>query len=190
MLSFLLGLVLGGCKARDFGDSAASQNLQAAQPAVFAPVSPDLGPDGLRDGVWLTFVGSNAFDSPAMIAKVLTQIREAGFDTVYPVIWNKGTTTFPSETLRRFSGVAISPQFAGRDILQEIVDANRQLGLRLAIIPWFEYGLKVAFGRARNPRAPRLDDLTETYPLAFEARKQGLLLKRRDGSDAWFDAAS
>jgi uncharacterized lipoprotein YddW (UPF0748 family) len=137
--------------------------------------------------VWLTFVGSTVFDSRENLELALRNIHAAGFDTVYPVVWNKGYTTFPSESLRRLAGVDLEPKLAGRDPLAEIIDANKRLGLGLAIIPWFEYGLKVVFGAAQDRSKPQPDRLKSTFPLAFKARAAGMLLKRQDGSDTFYD---
>ena len=185
-------LVLGGCVGRALDQQGAQggQDTAAVGPAATAEATHDLGADGLRDGVWLTFVGSPVFSSPESLAAALTQIRNAGFDTVYPVVWNKGFTTFPSPSLERFGIPAIDPSFAGRDPLKEIIDANRRLGLRLAVIPWFEYGLKVVFGPASGPGMQPSADAARRYPLAHKAREQGLLLKRSDGSDSWYDKVS
>lgn len=184
VITFLaLGIWLfGSCTERQFSDNegadvAARSNRQA----------PDLGPDGFRDGVWLTFVGSNVFDSRKSLAAALKQIRDAGFDTVYPIVWNKGCTTYPSATMAKLTGEAICPAFSGRDPLKEILEENERLGLHLAVIPWFEYGLKVVFGPPADFNRPSVDNLSRRYDLAFKARELGLLLKRQDGSDAWYD---
>jgi len=144
----------------------------------------------LRKGIWLTHVGSSVFQSRASLEAALLNIKRAGFNTVYPVIWNKGYTTFPSESLRTFAGVSIHPQFQGRDPLREIIEINetRQLGLK--VIPWFEYGLKVVFGAARNPAQPDPRDLVSLNPIAKSARDRGLLLRRIDGSEMWFDSGN
>jgi uncharacterized lipoprotein YddW (UPF0748 family) len=176
---------LWGCAERRFGENQGSDVATIARSST-----PDLGPLGYRDGVWLTFVGSDVFQSRQSLGQALQQIRDAGFNTVYPVVWNKGCTTFPSETMGRLTGQPICPAFAGRDPLKEILEENERLGLRLAVIPWFEYGLKVVFGRALDPKAPNPNQLASRFELAFKAREQGMLLKRQDGSDAYFDSGN
>jgi uncharacterized lipoprotein YddW (UPF0748 family) len=176
---------LWGCAERRFGENQGSDVATIARSST-----PDLGPLGYRDGVWLTFVGSDVFQSRQSLGQALQQIRDAGFNTVYPVVWNKGCTTFPSETMGRLTGQPICPAFAGRDPLKEILEENERLGLRLAVIPWFEYGLKVVFGRALDPKAPNPNQLADRYELGFKAREQGMLLKRKDGSDAFYDPVS
>ncbi len=144
----------------------------------------------LRKGIWLTHVGSTVFQSRASLEAALLNIKRAGFNTVYPVIWNKGYTTFPSESLRAFAGVSIDPQFQGRDPLREIIEINESRQLGLKVIPWFEYGLKVVFGAARNPSQPDPRDLVSLNPIARSARDRGLLLRRLDGSEMWFDSGN
>lgn len=93
-------------------------------------------------GVWLTNVASAVLFVPWGVHRALHQLAALNFNTVYPVIWNRGHTLYPSsiaqETLGRSQDPFLSLWHAGRDVLAEVVNQGNQLNLR--VIPWFEYG--------------------------------------------------
>jgi uncharacterized lipoprotein YddW (UPF0748 family) len=70
-------------------------------------------------------------------------LAEAGFNTVFPVVWNNGYTLYPSAVLNKNFGIEISPPYTGRDILAEVIEAATPL--KLEVIPWFEYGFAASF---------------------------------------------
>jgi uncharacterized lipoprotein YddW (UPF0748 family) len=70
-------------------------------------------------------------------------LADTGFNTVFPVVWNNGYTLYPSAILQKNFRVEISPTFAGRDILAEVIAAADRLGLE--VIPWFEYGFAASY---------------------------------------------
>jgi uncharacterized lipoprotein YddW (UPF0748 family) len=94
-------------------------------------------------GVWLTTAASKVLNSNANIVAAMQLLADSGFNTVFPVVWNNGYTLYPSEVLERNFGINISPNFTGRDILQEIIEAATRLNLD--VIPWFEYGFAASF---------------------------------------------
>jgi uncharacterized lipoprotein YddW (UPF0748 family) len=102
-------------------------------------------------GVWLTHVGSGVMFAPWGVQRALGQLADLHFNTVYPVVWNRGHTFYPSDVATTITGRRQAPLFAvlhpGSDVLQEIVDIGDRRQLRM--IPWFEYGLMV-------PRQSRL----------------------------------
>jgi uncharacterized lipoprotein YddW (UPF0748 family) len=94
-------------------------------------------------GVWLTTAASDVLDSKENITKAMQLVAEAGFNTVFPVVWNNGYTLYRSDVLNKNFGIEISPPFTGRDILAEVIEAATPLGLE--VIPWFEYGFAAAY---------------------------------------------
>jgi uncharacterized lipoprotein YddW (UPF0748 family) len=94
-------------------------------------------------GVWLTTAASDVLDSKANIVKAMQLLAEAGFNTVFPVVWNNGYTLYPSAVLNKNFGIEISPPYTGRDILAEVIEAATPL--KLEVIPWFEYGFAASF---------------------------------------------
>jgi uncharacterized lipoprotein YddW (UPF0748 family) len=94
-------------------------------------------------GVWLTYTDSQLLHSRQNLAEGLHRLAALGFDTIYPTVWTRGYTLYPSEIAQQFAGAAVLPAspFGGRDVLSEIIELAAPLQLR--VIPWFEYGLMV-----------------------------------------------
>jgi uncharacterized lipoprotein YddW (UPF0748 family) len=92
-------------------------------------------------GVWLTNVDSDILESEENIKEGLKQLKELGFNTIYPVVWQRGFTLYPSDVANRVFGAAIYPdkKFKDRDMLAELIKEAESHGFR--VIPWFEYGL-------------------------------------------------
>ncbi|MCC3443855.1 MAG: family 10 glycosylhydrolase [Microcoleus sp. PH2017_03_ELD_O_A] len=92
---------------------------------------------GMR-GVWIPSTDCKVLTSKQRIAEAMNFLADTGFNTVFPVVWNRGFTAYPSQIMREQFGVEIDARYQGRDPLGElIVEANR-VGLK--VIPWFEYG--------------------------------------------------
>ncbi|TAH25938.1 MAG: hypothetical protein EAZ09_01350 [Oscillatoriales cyanobacterium] len=89
-------------------------------------------------GVWIPSTDCKVLTSKQRIAAAMDFLADTGFNTVFPVVWNRGFTAYPSQIMREQFGVEIDSRYEGRDPLAElIVEANR-VGLK--VIPWFEYG--------------------------------------------------
>ncbi|MGB3509434.1 MAG: family 10 glycosylhydrolase [Microcoleaceae cyanobacterium] len=89
-------------------------------------------------GIWLTNVDSKVLHSRDNIAEAMEFLAETGFNVVFPVVWNKAFTLYPSQLMRATFDREIDPLYKGRDPLAEIITEARRVGLK--IIPWFEYG--------------------------------------------------
>jgi uncharacterized lipoprotein YddW (UPF0748 family) len=94
-------------------------------------------------GIWLTTTDSNVLSSQTRISEAMEFLAETGFNVVFPVVWNKAATQFPSQVMRQTFGVEINQQFIDRDPLAEVVEAAHQVGLK--VIPWFEYGFASSY---------------------------------------------
>lgn len=96
-------------------------------------------------GVWLTNVNSGVLFMPGAIERALQQLAQLNFNTVYPVIWNRGHTFYPSNIAKQVTGRKQEPLLSlmhpGTDVLAKIIQQGHHRGLR--VIPWFEYGLIV-----------------------------------------------
>jgi uncharacterized lipoprotein YddW (UPF0748 family) len=77
------------------------------------------------------------------LAEGLSRLVELGFNTIYPAVWQRGYTLFPSDVAKELTGAVVLPNspFVGRDLLTEIIELAQPLNIR--VIPWFEYGLMV-----------------------------------------------
>lgn len=94
-------------------------------------------------GVWLTTTDSKVLRSKQRIAEAMDFLAETGFNAVFPVVWNKAVTLYPSQTMQQTFGVEIDPMCIGRDPLEELVLEARRVGLK--VIPWFEYGFASSY---------------------------------------------
>ena len=111
---------------------AVNARNQAELPTTFADSNM-----GIR-GVWIPSTDCKVLTSKQRIAEAMDFLADTGFNTVFPVVWNRGFTAYPSQIMREQFGVEIDSRYQGRDPLAElIVEANR-VGLK--VIPWFEYG--------------------------------------------------
>lgn len=97
----------------------------------------------MKKAVWLTNVDSEVMNSRSNLAVGLSRLAELGFDTIYPAVWQRGYTLYPSEVAKELTGVEVLPNspFVERDLLAELIEIAQPLNMR--VIPWFEYGLMV-----------------------------------------------
>jgi uncharacterized lipoprotein YddW (UPF0748 family) len=107
-----------------------------------ASVSPNL--TELR-GVWLTNVSSSVLFAPWRVNRAIQRLSQLNFNTVYPVVWNRGHTFYPSRVAQQVTGKTEDPFLnfmrGGSDVLAEIIEESHRWGL--SVLPWFEYGLMV-----------------------------------------------
>ncbi|MDZ7954375.1 glycoside hydrolase family 10 protein [Nostoc sp. DedQUE09] len=94
-------------------------------------------------GIWLTTTDSKVLRSKQRIAEAMDVLAETGFNVVFPVVWNKAVTLYPSQTMQQTCGVEIDPMSVGRDPLEEVIVEARRVGLK--VIPWFEYGFASSY---------------------------------------------
>ncbi|MFQ4146111.1 glycoside hydrolase family 10 protein [Chlorogloeopsis sp. ULAP02] len=94
-------------------------------------------------GVWLTTTDSKVLRSQQRIAEAMDFLAETGFNVVFPVVWGRGATLYPSQVMRQTFGIEIEPLSAGRDPLAEIVAQAHRVNLK--VIPWFEYGFASSY---------------------------------------------
>ncbi|WP_109012725.1 glycoside hydrolase family 10 protein [Nostoc commune] len=94
-------------------------------------------------GIWLTTTDSKVLRSKERIAEAMDFLAETGFNVVFPVVWNKAVTLYPSQTMQQTFGVEIDHLSVGRDPLEEVVVEARRVGLK--VIPWFEYGFASSY---------------------------------------------
>jgi uncharacterized lipoprotein YddW (UPF0748 family) len=102
-----------------------------------------LPPPIFQQAVWLTNVDSLAMHSRANLDRGLQQLAALGFNTIYPVVWQRGYTLYPSPVAAKLTGSRVLPDspFVGRDVLAEIIELAAPLKIR--VVPWWEYGLMV-----------------------------------------------
>ncbi|MEB3331190.1 MAG: family 10 glycosylhydrolase [Synechococcaceae cyanobacterium] len=92
---------------------------------------------GPRVGVWLTNSPSPLYYDPSRIDSAVAALDAAGFNTLYPNVWSRGTT------FHRSRWAPIEPTLARSDPnLDPICRLSKAAHRRgMQVIPWFEYGL-------------------------------------------------
>ena len=97
----------------------------------------------MRKAVWLTNVDSRVMNSRTNLAAGLERLARLGFNTIYPAVWQRGFTLYPSQVAQELTGelVLSNSPFVGRDLLAEIIELAQPFNIQ--VIPWFEYGLMV-----------------------------------------------
>lgn len=115
--------------------------------AVWAPVVTTLcanppSPKPIR-GVWLASVGDDALFSNNSIRQTVQQCKRVGLNAIFVVTWNRGMTLYPSEIMRRETGVEIDPRMRGRDALRELIEAAHAEGIE--VHAWFEFGFSCSY---------------------------------------------
>ena len=138
----------------------ASRPLEALEASV-QPRPPE--PPAEIRGVWITNVASSVFFAPWGIPRAIHQLADMRFNTLYPVVWNRGQTFYHSETLEKLTGRAIAPMMVlarpTEDPLHEMLRCGHREHMRA--IPWFEHGFMVPM-RSRLAKA-HPDWLTTRY---------------------------
>ena len=93
--------------------------------------------------VWITNVDSDVLFDDTKIANAMDYLASVGINVVFPVVWNKGYTLYPSRIMDSLFQVPIIPVFAGRDpLIKLIVEAHRN---GIEVIPWFEFGFSPSY---------------------------------------------
>jgi uncharacterized lipoprotein YddW (UPF0748 family) len=137
-------------------------------------------------GVWITNVDSDVLFTRDRLATAIKDLRQLNFNTIYPVVWNWGYTTYPSKVAKRIVGNSFMPKksagllinrtlsktegLEGRDVLKEMVTQGHKQGL--AVIPWFEFGFM-----APATTDPAGSDLAKLHP--------DWLTQKQDGGTIW-----
>ena len=92
-------------------------------------------------GVWIANrPHSKVLESLSNIAEAMDFLQAHGFNLIFPVMWNRGYTLYPSQIMSKYSLPPIDPYYdrQQRDPLQEIINEAHQRQIK--VIPWLEYG--------------------------------------------------
>ncbi|MFM1800157.1 MAG: hypothetical protein RLZZ117_2435 [Cyanobacteriota bacterium] len=94
-------------------------------------------PMGPRVGVWLTNSPSPLYYDAARLQQAVGELADAGFNTLYPNVWSRGTTFHKSRW------APLEPALARvNGDLDPICRLTREAQARgMQVVPWFEYGL-------------------------------------------------
>jgi uncharacterized lipoprotein YddW (UPF0748 family) len=127
---------------------AATSSCKKNSSGTTAPVSPSPAPTPAWDvnalrGTWVTTAASTALDSRDNIKACVQTCKTAGINNIFIVVYNNGTTCYPSTVMQNLIGVRIRPNFTGRDPLQEMIDEAHAVGIK--VHAWFEYGFSSSY---------------------------------------------
>jgi len=133
-------------------------------PSRTQPLRPELR------GVWMTANDMPTLRDRQRLGLALDQLSRLGFNTIYPVVWNSGTTYYPSAAMGRRGFQSFTFKgLQGQDLLAEVIAQGHARGLR--VIPWFEFGFMV----------PPSSEIAALHP--------DWLSQRRDGGTTSISAA-
>lgn len=94
--------------------------------------------------VWITDLATTVLGATRHLDRVSYRLAELHFNTVYPAVWDRGYTLYPSQvTLNQYGRkqAPLARWLPIADPLQVFVNTARRQGLN--IVPWFEYGLSI-----------------------------------------------
>jgi uncharacterized lipoprotein YddW (UPF0748 family) len=96
-------------------------------------------------GIWLTNVDSDVLFSTDRLERATKRLKRLNFNTIYPTVWNRGYTLYPSKVAKKAFGEAVLPmdELRNRDMLEEAVRFGHEQNF--AVIPWFEYGFASSY---------------------------------------------
>jgi uncharacterized lipoprotein YddW (UPF0748 family) len=95
--------------------------------------------------VWLTNVDSNVLSSDQSISDAMDYLASIGINVVFPVVYNRGYTLYPSRIMDSLFNTSVLPSspFVNRDFLERMVIEAHRNGIE--VIPWFEFGFATSY---------------------------------------------
>lgn len=121
-------------------------------------------------GVWMTSNDMDTLRDRSKMQAAVNRLQQLHFNTIYPVIWNAGYATYPSQVVQdRGIQSFVYKGMQDQDILAELIDYAHAQGL--LVIPWFEFGFM----------APPSSELAMKY--------SNWLTEKQDGSQTSISAA-
>lgn len=125
-----------------------STSCKKKGPSYPTPVTPLPAPAPVWDvnalrGAWVTTAASTALESRDNIKACVQNCKTANINNIFMVVYNNGSTCYPSTIMQNLIGVRIRPNFAGRDPLQEMIEEAHAVGIK--VHAWFEYGFSSSY---------------------------------------------
>ncbi|MBN1480865.1 T9SS C-terminal target domain-containing protein [candidate division KSB1 bacterium] len=98
-------------------------------------------------GVWITNVDSRVLETDDSIVEAMDYLGSIGINVIFPVVYNKGYTLYPSEVFEGHFGVKTIQQtpFMKRDFLERVIIEAHRNGIE--VIPWFEFGFSTSYSQ-------------------------------------------
>ncbi len=94
---------------------------------------------------WLTNVDSYVLATDNSIVEAVNYLSSIGVNVIFPVVYNKGYTIYPSEIMDSLFNSPTIPDasFQNRDFLERLVIEAHRVGIE--VIPWFEFGFSSSY---------------------------------------------
>ena len=92
-------------------------------------------------GVWIANQPHSQFlTSAESIQRGIRKLLEEDVNIIFPVVWTRGYTLYPSQVMTTYGFPEIAPfyQQQNRDPLAEVIAEAKKYDLK--VVPWFEYG--------------------------------------------------
>jgi uncharacterized lipoprotein YddW (UPF0748 family) len=92
-------------------------------------------------GVWIANrPHSQVLESRENIVEGMDFLQAYGFNVIFPVVWTRGYTLYPSQVMSKYHLPPIEPYYGQqqRDPLEEMITEAHQRQIK--VIPWLEYG--------------------------------------------------
>jgi uncharacterized lipoprotein YddW (UPF0748 family) len=118
--------------------------------------------------VWMTNSGATFLNQTTQLDEALHHLATLNFNTLYPAVWNRGYTLYPSQVAKAATGIKSTPwaTLPWQDVLKSVAHQAHRQGL--AVVPWFEYGLM----------APARSNLVKRHPDWITQDRNGHSLTR------------
>lgn len=141
---------------------APAPNQAAEKPKQPEPIFPVLRPPEEIRGVWLTNNDMVILKDRLKLADAIEKLAKLKFNTLYPVVWNSGYVTYPSQVAQR-TGIQpfVYRGTEGQDIIADVLAQGRRHGM--LVIPWFEFGFM----------APLTSELAMNHPDWLTQQRDG-----------------
>ncbi|MBI9071049.1 MAG: family 10 glycosylhydrolase [Melioribacteraceae bacterium] len=96
-------------------------------------------------GVWITNVDSKVLETDEKVAEGMDYLASIGINVIFPVVYNKGYTLYPSEVFESHFKVKTlqANGFMDRDFLERVIIEAHRNGIE--VIPWFEFGFSTSY---------------------------------------------
>jgi uncharacterized lipoprotein YddW (UPF0748 family) len=114
-------------------------------------------------GVWMTINDNVILSDRPRMQESVAQLAKLNFNTLYPVVWNSGYATYPSNVAQAAGSPYLHRGQQGHDVLADLIAQAHSKGMK--VIPWFEFGFMV----------PSSSELALAHP--------DWLTQKRDGSN-------
>lgn len=96
-------------------------------------------------GAWLTNVDSKVLATDENIVEAMNYLSSIGVNVIFPVVYNKGYTLYPSKIMDSLFNAKTIPDvsFSSRDFLERLIIEAHRVGIE--VIPWFEFGFSSSY---------------------------------------------